>query len=443
MNAIFQWIADLPLDSKTKGLPVAGQTVRLGDIGAQDWNVLRGDLMLPALVLRDAHLRNNLTVMRRFAEHHGVSLAPHGKSSFSPQLYREQVDVGGAWGISAATVQQATLVAEAGVENVLIVNEVVGRANIEQLVALRHAHPDKSFFTLVDSEGALDQLATHAGPHLHPGERLQVLLEVGFPGGRAGVRTFEQGVAVLDAIGKRRDLFELVGVECYEGLVSKENDAATVREVDRLLDLTADLYRHARDTGAFAGRAETILSAGGSAFYDRVVERFRLAQLGPETRIVLRGGSCLTYDHGYYDHYLEMLDARGGLDMPEGRLPARTTFTPALELWAAVVTLQDEGIAVINMGIRDLPYDLGYPKPLRHYRDGALLQELGAGKGPYKVVNSNDQHCYLTYPEGADLKVGDLIAFGISHPCTAFDKWSVVYRVNENFTVTGAVKTFF
>ena len=443
MNAIFDLIGDLQLDSKTKGLPLVGQTIRLREIANKEWNVLRGDLMLPALIIRDPYLHNNLTTMRRFADHHGVSLAPHGKSSFSPQLYREQIDIGGAWGISAATVQQATLVAEAGAPNILIVNEVVGRANIEQLVALRHGHPDKRFYSLVDSEGALEQLATHGVPHLKSGERFQILLEVGFPGGRAGVRTLEQGLEVLAAIDRRKDRFELVGVECYEGLVTREDDAATVREVDRLLDLTADLYRRARDSGAFAGRSEGILSAGGSAFYDRVIERFRLAQFGPDTRIVLRGGSCLTYDHGYYDHYLEMLDARGGLDMPEGRLPARTTFTPALELWAAVVTLQDEGIAVINMGIRDLPYDLGYPKPLRHYRDGSLLQGLGKGEGPYKVVNSNDQHCYLTYPDGADIKVGDLIAFGISHPCTAFDKWSVVYRVDEDFTVTGAVKTFF
>ncbi|MEO7243364.1 MAG: alanine racemase [Variovorax sp.] len=443
MTELLTAIQNLQLDSKTKGFPMVGGSIRLGDIGAKNWSVPRGDLMLPALIIRDANLHNNLDTMRRFAEHHGVSLAPHGKSSFSPQLYREQIDIGGAWGISAATVQQATLVAEAGVPNVLIVNEVVGRANIEQLVSLRHAHPEKRFFSLVDSDAALEQLAKHGASLLLPEERFQILLEVGFPGGRAGVRTREQGAALLKSIGRRATQFELVGVECYEGLVTRDTPEATITEVDRLLDLTVDLYQSARDNAAFTRSGEGILTAGGSAYYDRVIERFRLANLGPDTRIVLRGGSSLTYDHGFYDHYLELMDSRAGLQMPEGRLSARTTFTPALELWAAVVTLQDPGVAVVGMGIRDLPYDLGYPKPLRQYRDGNAIQNLNDGGGAFKIVNSNDQHCYLTYPEGADIQVGDLIAFGISHPCTAFDKWSIVYRVDEDLTVTGAVKTFF
>jgi D-serine dehydratase len=41
------------------------------------------------------------------------------------------------------------------------------------------------------------------------------------------------------------------------------------------------------------------------------------------------------------------------------------------------------------------------------------------------------------------VRVGDLFAFGISHPCTAFDKWRLVFRVDDDFNVTGAVKTFF
>ena len=83
----------------------------------------------------------------------------------------------------------------------------------------------------------------------------------------------------------------------------------------------------------------------------------------------------------------------------------------------------------------------GYPFPLRQYRDGRPLAEV-ADAG-YAIVNSNDQHSYLRYPAGADIRIGDLFAFGISHPCTAFDKWDVLYRVDEAFNVIGAVKTFF
>jgi D-serine dehydratase len=81
--------------------------------------------------------------------------------------------------------------------------------------------------------------------------------------------------------------------------------------------------------------------------------------------------------------------------------------------------------------------------PLRLYRDGALIRTIDEGDGSWRIARSHDQHCFLAHPSGADVAVGDVVAFGISHPCTAFDKWRVLYRVDEEFNVTGALKTFF
>lgn len=443
MTPLLAAIDDIRLDASTKGFPLAVGSVRLGDIGARNWNVLNGDLALPALVLRDARMDNNMEVMRRFAEHHGVSLAPHGKSTFCPQLYREQIDRGKSWGITAATVQQAALVAGAGVKNILICNEIVGAGAVRELVALILAHPEKRFASLVDSDGAMDQLARHGGEAMRAaGKKFEVLIEIGVPGGRAGVRTTEQAEALIRRI-VAEELFDLVGIECYEGLVSRPTPEETLAAIDGLLDLSVDIHRLAERLGAFAGKSETILTAGGSVYFDRVVERYRLAQLGPGVRVILRGGCSLTYDNGHYHRQLMAMDKRGGLDMPEGRVSAVETFTPALELFATVLSLQDQGVAVLNMGIRDVPYDLGLPAPLRHYRDGVLVNALDRADSGYAIVKANDQHCYLSYPAGADLRVGDAIACGISHPCTAFDKWDVVWRVDESFNVTGALKTFF
>ena len=131
MSDLLETILDLELDARTKGIPLATGSVRVGDVGKQGWNVLRGDLMFPLLTLRDARMRQNLALIRDFAAHHGVDLAPHGKSTMCPQLYRDQLEIGGAWGITAATVQQCAVMAASGVPNVIIANEVVGRANVE------------------------------------------------------------------------------------------------------------------------------------------------------------------------------------------------------------------------------------------------------------------------------------------------------------------------
>jgi D-serine dehydratase len=441
VSDFFQDILDLELDARTKSIPLATGAVRLGDVGKQGWNLLRGDLMFPVLALRDARMRENLRLVRDFARHHAVDLAPHGKSTMCPQLYRDQVEIGGAWGITAATVQQCAVVAASGVPNVIVANEVVGRANLEQLAGLKRAHSRTAIYSLVDSVATVEQLVRHGGPALAPGSRFQVLLEVGYAGGRTGVRTMEAAVEVLEAVAAHRGTLELSGIEGYEGTINLRDAGETIRAVDRFLDFVLEVLDRARAMQAFAGRREVLLTAGGSSYFDRVAAKFAPARRGPDTRVVLRGGSYLTYDHGFYRRKMQDLQRRGGLVTGSGVVDPTTAFQPALELWALVQSLQDPGTAIMTMGVRDLPFDLDYPVPLRQYRDAALLREVeGAG---YAVVNSNDQHCYMRYPAGADLRVGDLFAFGISHPCTAFDKWDVLYRVDEAFTVIGALKTFF
>jgi D-serine dehydratase len=64
--------------------------------------------------------------------------------------------------------------------------------------------------------------------------------------------------------------------------------------------------------------------------------------------------------------------------------------------------------------------------------------------GPdHVVVNLNDQHCWMEIPSTSPLQVGDMVSFGISHPCTTFDKWQVICVVDENYDVVSAIRTFF
>lgn len=436
-------IEDIELDGMTKGLPLAGRSLRLGDVGRQGWNVLAGDMTVPLLTLRESAVRKNARVMRSFLQHAGVSLAPHGKTMMSPQLYRLMLEEGGAWGITAATVQQAAVVAASGAPNVILANEVVGRANVEQLALLKRNHPQAAFYSLVDSPETVAALVSHGASHLDEGARFQVLAEVGTVGGRTGARTAAAARDLLAAIAAGAEAVELAGIECFEGLIARESPQASVAAVDGLLDFAVETFVEARTAGAFAGREEVLLTAGGSAFFDRVAARFSAAAREAGARVVLRGGCYLTYDHGIYRRQLEAMDARGGLEGAEGHITAARDFEPALELWAAVESLHDPGVAVITLGRRDMADDSGWPIPLRHYREAALVRELSAAEPPFQITHANDQHGFLAYPQGADLRVGDLLAFGISHPCTTFDRWDVLYRVSDGYDVTGAIKTYF
>jgi len=434
-------ILDTPLNSQTKGIPVSAGTVRLGDVGKKGWNVLRGDMMLPLLTVRASRMKANLRTMRDYAAYHGVHLAPHGKSTVCPQIYLEQMSEGGCWGIAAATVQQTAVVAATGIANIIIANQVVSRANIEQLAELKTQYPDAAIYSLVDSEAVVAQLAEFGKAKL-AGRKFQVLLEVGYAGGRTGVRTPDAAKQVIETLRRHADVVELCGVEGYEGTINLSDPAETIRSVDRFLDFAIATLTQCKDAGVLRS-GEVLLTAGGSAYFDRVVDKFTDANFGPGTRIVLRGGSYLTYDHGFYEIKLQQLDDRGGLEGPKGHIKAAEEFRPALELWAMVQSLQDPGIAILTMGIRDLPYDLGYPRPLRQFRKGKPIADPQAKELPFKIINSNDQHCYMTYPAGADVAVGDVISCGISHPCTAFDKWDVLYAIDDDNNVVAALKTFF
>ena len=68
--------------------------------------MLAGDLPLPIALLKRDAVAHNLAWMQRQARHWGIDLAPHGKTTMSPQLFRRQLDAG-AWGITFATVDAA------------------------------------------------------------------------------------------------------------------------------------------------------------------------------------------------------------------------------------------------------------------------------------------------------------------------------------------------
>ena len=430
-------IDDLALDGATKGVPFAAGTIRLGDIGAKGWNLIKGDLALPAMTLRDSAVANNLALMRDIAASHGISLAPHAKTTGAPQLYKMMLKDGGAWGFTAATVQQALLAARTGARNILLANQLAAPANVAHFVGLMNAFPQAKFMALVDSAEGASLLAKWAKPHLN-GRKLSVLIEMGPAGGRAGARTLDQAKAVIAAVTAAPEL-RLVGVEAYEGGVKAPTPEEVWAGIDRLLDLMLAVFEHGRQIGAFGGD-EVILSAGSSTSFDQTIRRFGHLAKDKGVRIVVRGGAFLALDHGFYRRRALDMDKRGKLALPGGKTGSASGFKPGLELWAAVQSLPDPRVAIMGMGMRDLPYDIELPIPLQRFRDGKLVEDLGSS---WKMTKSNDQHCYVEYPEGADIRIGDILSFGISHTSTAFDKWDVVWRIADDFRVTGAVKTFF
>jgi D-serine deaminase-like pyridoxal phosphate-dependent protein len=244
-----------------------------------------------------------------------------------------------------------------------------------------------------------------------------VLVELGLPGGRTGTRSLEAAEEVAAAVGDSPAL-ELAGVEGYEGIPHGEDALSRVEEfLDRLRLLLTRMD--------FDGREEIVVTAGGSAYFDLVAKGLA----GTGARLVLRSGCYVTHDSGFYEH-LSPLGGRG----PTGA----ERLHPAFEAWGAVLSRPEPELALLLMGKRDVPYDIDLPFPFavhgsEGWRDAAGMQ----------VIELNDQHAFLRVPADDPLAVGDLVGCGISHPCTAFDKWRLIPVVDDEYTIVDAVHTFF
>jgi D-serine dehydratase len=431
-----QDILDPLMDASFKGFPHGSAPLRRSAIGQQNWNVLRGDLPLPLAVIRRDALNHNLQWMQRFAQDRGLGLAPHGKTSMSPQLFQRQL-AAGAWGMTFANVTQARSGIAAGAGNILIANQVFAPIDLQAIADLKRSHAGLRFVFLVDS---LEQLVLIEAWHsasigVAP---FEVLLEIGVMGGRTGCRSHAQALTLAQRLHTSTAV-HLVGIECYEGLAATGNSVADAAYVVSLMqNLTA--IAKACDTQALFDHPEVLITAGGSAVFDLVASHLKPALSRP-VRGLLRSGCYVTHDQGNYKRMMSAVASR--LGDPANGLGCGTGLHAALEVWAAVQSRPEPGLAILNAGKRDISHDLDMPVALSLCKRGTLA--LQPAPSDLKITALNDQHAYLRWSEPANeaLQVGDLVCLGISHPCTTYDKWRWMPLVDENYTVCDAIVTCF
>lgn len=421
-------LLDSTVDPTFKGFPPEAPPCPVGALGAQGWNLFAGDLGSPVAVLRREILDANARWMGRFLALSGASLCPHGKTTLAPQLFHRQL-AEGAWGLTLATPQQAQVAFRHGIPRVLLANQVVDPAALRALARLVTADPARELRVFADSAEGLARLVQG----WESPEPLPVLVELGLAGGRCGARTVAEGLALARTVAASARL-RLAGVACYEGIVVSGDAAADVLTVDAWLEALVDLARAAEAEGLF-GPGEVLLSAGGSAYFDRVAAILGSAGLKAPTRVLLRSGCYLTHDAGHYQRLVARLEGRIETDRkPEGHL------TPALEVWAQVLSRPEPGLAFLDAGKRDLPHDLGLPLPGRWVRPGEAPRPC---PDTWRLTALHDQHARLELPPEADLRIGDRVGLALSHPCTTFDKWPLVFEVAEDGSVLGGIRTLF
>jgi len=382
-------LRDEPLGWRHKGLPPDAETV--ADLVGR--RVPLDGFTSPVAVLDGPALAANLDRYADFCAAHGLLLAPHVKTTMAPALAAEQARRG-AWGFTVANVAQARVLRAFGARRLIVAHGVVDRAAVDWLATQQD---EAEVYCWVDSPEAVAALA---------GRPVPVFVELGLTGGRTGARGVAAAVEVARAVSRTPGV-RLAGVAGYEGSYGATRSAEDVAAVRAHL---AELVRLADAVDA------ATVTAGGSSYPDLVAEAFD----GLDRRKVLRSGAYVAHDHGHYAHLSPF------------------PLQPALRVWAVVVSAPEPGLAFLNLGKRDVSYDLDLPVPL------AVLGADGAGRPVERlaVTALNDQHAYLSDPAG-EVRVGDWVVCGISHPCTMFERWTALPVVNEEHQVIDLVRTFF
>jgi D-serine deaminase-like pyridoxal phosphate-dependent protein len=389
------------VDWSTKGLWLPTEAEVIGS------NLFDGPFTWPVMVASAPVIEANVAAMAAYCAQHDVDFAPHGKTTMAPALFRRQLDAG-AWGITVATANQALAARRFGVPRVLLANELLDPKALRWAATESGAGWD--FLCYVDSLTGVDAIR-RAMP---PSGRLRVLVEIGYPGGRTGCRDVDEAEQVATAAAALPGV-EVAGVAGFEGMLPGVDEVSTflttlVRAAARIAPLCP---------------YPPLISAGGSAFFDVVVAELTPPARANGWRVVLRSGAVVTHDDGNY--------ARS---TPFNRVPEEGSLSAALRVWAQVLSAPEPGLAILGAGKRDVPYDIDLPIPLAARDPAGTLRPLPGAT----IDRLNDQHAYL---RGAEVTPGELVQLGVSHPCTAFDKWRVIPLIDAHDTVVDLIHTYF
>jgi D-serine dehydratase len=409
-------------DARFRGIP-PGEVLSAASIKSKNWSPARGDMPLPILTVDTPALRANETVFLDYAKKAGVLLAPHAKTPMMPAFAKMLIEQG-AWGATVANIQQLHTLLEGGITRLIYASPPGGTSGARHFIDALKAFPAAEVFIFLDSVeavAALDAATTNIGD-----ARVSGLVELGF--GRTGARTLETAVAIRDAILATNGKIELAGVATYEAAAVDGSDYR--RAFEELFQLVSDAFYTIRDV---VGSEKTMtITAGGSMYFDEVIARLEPIARQGNARLVLRSGAIFFSDDGLYKRALEAVEARG-ITGQLGR-----SIRPVLSLWTEVLSQPEPGLMICGFGMRDAPNDQGMPIIRRAFRDG---REIDIGDPAPVVEKLNDQHAYVR--GNAALRIGDVLELGISHPCTALQRWRLVYGINEQGLIVDILTTHF
>jgi D-serine deaminase-like pyridoxal phosphate-dependent protein len=336
------------------------------------------ELDTPALVVDLDVLEKNILTMKEFLLGGNAGIRPHAKTHKTPAIAKIQLEAG-AVGITCAKLGEAEALAEDGINDILIANEVVGKEKVRRLSELaRHCRVTVA----VDCRANIEELNRAA---VEAGVTIGAIVEMDVGNHRAGARSIQEAVSLAEALSWSAGL-RYRGVMGYEGhavfipsLEERRREAEKAYRI--LLDLVSRLISK--------GLAPEIVSTGGTG-------TFMFAGRTPGITDI-QAGSYIFMDQRY-------------------RTVEGLPFEQSLFVLSTVMSCPEPGVYIVDAGTKSMSSEFG------------LVSAL-PGSG-LRVKGMSEEHVTLvSRDEGASgaLNVGSKVLLVPSHCCTTVNLHDFIY----------------
>jgi len=343
--------------------------VRIKAILSPEQAIFR-DLNTPALVVDFRALQANIARMSETARRAGLALRPHAKTHKSQEIAVLQIRAG-AVGIACATVEEAEMLAEAGIGGLLLTAPVMAETKFSRIAKI---HRERGITVVVDHPHQVKGFASK----LEIGDRpLPVVVDIDVGQRRTGVISVADAVRLAQVVAAERK-FEFAGIQGYAGhaqhiVESGQRRIATSAAADLVREIAEALYH--------AGFKSRLVTGSGTGTFQQDCH-------GPYNE--LQVGSYVFMDADY----ARVVDEAG----------AGPPFEPSLFALATVVSVNRPGEVTVDAGTKALATN--GPPP---------CHIVGAAAGStYRFAG--DEHGIVATPPGQmSPALGDRLLIGATH----------------------------
>jgi len=314
----------------------------------------------PSLILMLEPFERNLERLMQASG--GLRVRPHGKSHKCPDVAKRQI-AAGAVGICCQKLSEAACFADAGINDILLTNQVIGERKLKRLRALAERI---KLGVLVDNIKQINELATHMTGLSRP---LDVYIEVEVGGNRCGALASEV-VGLAQAIQEAPGgCLRFAGLHCYQGKAQHMRQPA---EREQAIATAISIVKDAVDRLAKGGISVPCVTGAGSGtfWYER--------DSGVYTE--LQAGSYAFMDRDYGDNVKD---------------PSDIVFENALFVKSAVMSTPRDQVAIVDAGLKASSLDAGPP--------------VVAGRTGWHYLKASDEHGVIELSPDTQADLGDVV----------------------------------